>query len=145
MSIDGEGRQHLVSGIRVGRHWNGVCPGAIHESLIDELTPSLGAVTGAIRINQVDDSLTISRGGGAELSSAGAQAACWQPDFFLGIETGSEQAALGDALSGANLRGEEDPGAAIGSGHDLRHPLFPDAVGAPNAVVVDSEHVVCRL
>ncbi len=76
MSIDGEGRQHLVSGVRVGRHWNGVCPGAIHQSLIDELTPSIGAVTRAIRVNEVDDSLAIGRGGCAELSSAGAHAAC---------------------------------------------------------------------
>src|SRR5918998_2929365 len=66
MRIDGKGRQHLVTRVWVGRHWNGVCPGVIHETLIDELTPDPGAFTRTIRVNKMNDSLAVAGSGCAE-------------------------------------------------------------------------------
>src|SRR3712207_3992479 len=58
---------------------------------------------------------------------------------------GSEQTAVSVALLAADLGGEERPGATIGRGYDLGHPLFPDTVGPPGTVVVDAENLVGRL
>ena len=51
----------------------------------------------------MDDSQAIGRGRCAELGSVGAQGACRQPDAQCGIETGSEQPAIGVAVLGLEL------------------------------------------
>jgi hypothetical protein len=135
-----------VTSVRVGGDRCGGCPGTVDEALVDQLTPGIVSVGGAIGVDDVDDAFAVDGGRGAELGGAGAtDAVRREPDHELGIEAGRVEPAIAVTILRAGLGGEEGPGAAILHGDDLGDPLLPHTVGASDTAVVDAEDVVRRL